>query len=198
MSDSDEMQVISDIEIKQIREALGRYNYTGADAQAVRDHYSPRKMNGDTCVGFQHENPAVLALELMAVLAAREIAQEDPDRNPAEHESTFLDHLDYLREAAAKLGPLGVDRLLDDQVWFWPQMVAESTPSREQLVQDVRAQVEAEVSRRMEAVLQQGVEMGIQMARGAADPGLAGRPGVHPAPSRPKAADVLGVRKDFE
>lgn len=165
--------VITVEEMKLIRESLNRYGYP-VEAEAIRDHYSPRQMNGDTCIGFQGENPMILGLELAATLVARDLAQTDPERDPADHEATLLDHLDYLRPMVTLLGELGCDRLLGDVVWFWSDITMETEPSREQLVQDVRAQVEAEVSRRAEALFQQGYEAGWRTANAAADPAPTG------------------------
>jgi hypothetical protein len=151
--------MLDPVDIETMRAALAQRGHEDV-AKLVRDHYSARCMQPDTCVGYQGDNPMHLALEILAVLAAAQLAQINPNRTPAYQEGTFLEHLDLLRAQVQRLGELQRDLLLDDQVWYWPDVVTRSEATRESLVQDIRAQIQAEFATRYQQIHREGYVQG--------------------------------------
>ncbi len=155
---------LTEQELDQIRESLKQRGHADV-AKQVRDHYSPRQYQPNTFVAYQGENPVHLALEILATLVASDIAADIPDRLPTDHESTFGDHLDRLRAKVELLGELQHDTLMDDKVWFWTNVQSEAVATREQLVQDIKAQMEARMQGQLEHWVQHGYRLGAEAER---------------------------------
>lgn len=149
---------ISSETLEHARESLRQRGLENV-AKQIRDHYSPRQYQPDTFVAYQGDNPIHLALELLATIASEDLTLRYPDRSPADHDDSFLGHLDLLRAFVPALGELQCDHLLNDKVWFWTNVVCEQEPDREQLVQDIQQQMEAEFERRAEQWIRRGYQM---------------------------------------
>lgn len=163
----DPLNKLSTEDMEYIRDSMQQRGYDHV-AKQVRDHYSPKQYQPDTFVAYQGENPVFLALELLVTWAAEDLAQRHPDRSPADHEGSFLDHVDLLRAFVSQLGELQYDQLMDDKIWFWTNVASESEPSREQLVEDIRKQMEGDMRRQAQQWIAYGYDKRRQEERGEA------------------------------